>query len=477
VIYAEPNFSRPLFRPVTTEGAEPALGVANNFDEQWGLHNIGQGFGATTDPIFGTLIHPTYFGTPGADINAPEGWGSDRFGSPLVRIAVLDSGVACDHVDLAGKCWDEQNFVAEHGSTLEDVLGHGTHVAGIAAAHTDNGMGIAGVGRSTGIGAMKVCWEDMSLAILGIVIGQCDDADVVEAIEYVINSGEYQVINMSLAGPEFSITLQNAIDDAWAAGIVVVAGAGNEYTDTLMYPAAYANAIAVGATDQHDNLAAYSTFGDWVSVLAPGSTILSTIPGGFCGQAEGVPSDCYDWKSGTSMATPHVAGLAALLWAHLPAPTNQEVRSIIETSADSSGALAQNFSAWVQHGRINMAAALMDGGSPPPPPPPPPAATTHHVASISVSTVSAGKGRKHARAQIQVLDDLGDPVAGATVSGSFTGSFGESGSAVTNGSGIAVITTGSTAKGGVAFTFCVDNVTASGTSYDEESNATICQTF
>ena len=255
-----------------------------------------------------------------------RGWGTDRFGSPNVAHRhTLDSGIACDHLDLAGKCIEQVNFVEEHNSTLEDVLGHGTHVAGIAAATVDNTVGIAGVGRTTSIGSMKVCWEDMSLAILGIIIGQCDDADVADAIAYVVSSGQYQVINMSLAGPEFSNTLQAAIDDAWSAGIVIVAGAGNEYTDTLMYPAAYNNAIAVGSTDHHDNLSAFSTFGSWVSVLAPGSSILSTVPGGFCGQPVGDPSDCYDWKSGTSMSTPHVSGLAALLWAELPSATNQEV--------------------------------------------------------------------------------------------------------------------------------------------------------
>ena len=471
VEYVEPNYRRLLFRPVTTEGAEPSLGISNNFDEQWGLHNTGQGFGATVDPIYGTLIHPAYRGTTGADINAPEGWGIDRRGSANVAIAVLDSGVACDHLDLAGKCIEELSFVDEHGSTLEDVLGHGTHVAGIAVAINDNATGIAGVGWNTSIGSLKVCWEDMSLAILGIIIGQCDDADVAEAIGHVVNSGLYQVINMSLAGPENSITLQNAIDDAWNAGIVIVAGAGNEYTNDIMYPAGYTNVIGVAASDQHDNLPSYSTFGPWVSVMAPGSTILSTVPGGFCSQPAGEPSNCYDWKSGTSMSTPHVAGLAALLWAHLPSPSNSEVRSIIEDTADPVGALQQNLTSWVQHGRINMEEALTGGGGVPPTEP-----ATHHVESIVLSTVNAGRGSKQGRALVQVFDDQGNPKAGATVSGDFTGSFNEPFAGMTDATGVVEFITSGTVKGGVGFTFCVANVMAD-TNYDESANNATCATL
>ncbi|MGI9293095.1 MAG: S8 family serine peptidase [Pseudomonadales bacterium] len=468
VDYAEPNYQRLLFRPVTTEGAEPGLGVANNFNEQWALNNTGQSFGATIDPIFGTLVYPSFTGITGADINAPEAWGATNHGSSSVGIAVLDSGVACDHLDLNGKCIEELNFVDEHGSTLEDIIQHGTHVAGIAAASTDNSVGIAGVGWDTSIGALKVCWEDYSLAIFNIIIGQCDDADVADAIDHAVTSGLYQVINMSLAGPDMSLTLQSAVDNAWNEGLVLVAGAGNDYTNTTMYPAGYSNVISVGATDYHDNLAAFSSFGQWVDVLAPGTHILSTVPGGACGQPAGEPSDCYDAKSGTSMSTPHVSGLAALLWAHLPSPTNTDIRNIIETTADASGALQQNLRAWVQHGRINMSAALNAGGA---------EATTHYVQSIALSTVNVGRGNKQGRAVVAIVDNLGAAVAGATVDGSFTGSYNQSVSAITDASGIATLNTTTTAKGGISFTLCVNNVTDNAapiTSYDPASDAVDC---
>lgn len=360
VKFAEPNYRRPLFLPVTLEGGEPSLGISNNFTEQWGLDNTGQAFGATVDPIFGTLIVPAYQGIVDADIDAPEGWAISH-GSAAIKIAILDSGVSCSHVDLADKCIEQVNFVGEHGSRIDDVIGHGTHVAGIAAAKTDNGKGVAGVAWDASVGSLKVCYEDYSLAILGIIQGFCEDADVAEAITYAVVAG-YQVINMSLAGAEFSNTLQSAVDDAWNNGLVLVAGAGNDYSSEKRYPAAYNHVIAVGATDYIDNQASFSSFSsdqdDWVDVAAPGHVILSTVPGELCGIAPDDPDGCYDWKSGTSMATPHVAGIAALLWAYLPNPSNVQIRQIIEQSADVVGALGQNLLAWTKYGRVNLYKAL-----------------------------------------------------------------------------------------------------------------------
>jgi len=366
VTFAEPNYQRPLFLPVTTEGSEPSLGIQNFYDEQWGLDNVGQSFGATVDPLFGTLIVPAYTGVADADIDAPEGW-SITWGSSAIRIAILDSGVFCSHADLDSKCVEDMNFVEHHGSPIGDILGHGTHVAGIAAAETDNGVGIAGVAREASIRSIKVCYEDYSLAFFGIIQGLCDDADIADGITYAADMG-YEVINMSLAGPQFSQTLRNAVNYAWNQGSVIIAGAGNGYSTELLYPAGFANVISVGATDYFDNLAYFSSFGNGVSVLAPGHTVFSTVPNDFCqGMLPDDPRGCHDWKSGTSMATPYVSGIAAMLWAYLPTPTNAQVRSSIENSAEEVGALGQNFLAWVQHGRVNLYEALMyDSGGPPP---------------------------------------------------------------------------------------------------------------
>jgi thermitase len=468
VSYAEPNRTRPLFIPVTNEGMEPGLGITNNYTEQYGLHNTGQDFGALAG-IFGTVIYPAFTASAGADIDWPEGMAAVTTGT-TVAVAILDSGVNCTHLDLAGKCIEEISYVEDNGSPPEDLIGHGTHVAGIIAAITDNGIGIAGVAPDAKIGSYKVCWEDL----FG---GFCDDDDISSALVDAANatdeanSKKYRVINLSLAGPDISSTLGAAIQYAWNEGLVIVAGAGNNYSTEIMYPAGYSAAIAVGATDYHDNLAAYSTFGNWVSVLAPGTSIFSTIPGTACGQNyDG--SDCYGWNSGTSMATPHVAGLAAVLAAESNDYTNVEIRSIIENSADTSGVLGQNFKAWVSNGRINMFEALTysggSGGG---------TDTTYSVQSIVLDTLSVGRGNKKARATVTIIDNFGNTVSGATVTGDFAGDYTDTNvlSSVTNGTGTAVLTTTSVQKGGVTFEFCVTNVVGdpSATAY----NGSDCETF
>jgi len=366
VLFAEPNYRRILYRPATNEGMEPSLGINNLFNEQWGLHNTGQGFGVAVDPLFGTLSAPAYNGIADADIDAPEGWAITS-GNSSVKIAILDSGISCMHADLDTKCIEQVNFVAEHGSPVDDILGHGTHVAAIAAAETNNNVGTAGVAPEASLGSLKVCYEDYTLEWLGIIQGVCEDADIAEAINYAADAG-YQVISMSLAGPEYSSTLEAAVNYAWNAGAVIVGAAGNDYTTVHQYPAANDKVIGVAATDYYDNLAYFSSFStdgdDWVSVAAPGHIILSAVPGSFCYVADNDPQGCYDYKSGTSMAAPVVAGIAAVLWSQ-PGATNATVRSSIEEGADKTGALGQNFLAWTRNGRVNLHAALMHqpGGS------------------------------------------------------------------------------------------------------------------
>ncbi|MBD5803306.1 Thermophilic serine proteinase precursor [Azoarcus sp. Aa7] len=358
VRYAEPNFHRPLILP--TEGKDPAppngLGI-EYFAEQWGLNNTAQ-------PLYDPDTGATTKGSLDADIDAPEAWDLTQ-GSDSIRIAILDSGVECTHVDLLGKCVEQLNFTSS--STPADVLGHGTHVAGIAAANTNNGVGTAGVGWKARIGSLKVCHEWPALFP---IIGLCDVADSIAGLMHAADNG-YRVANMSYGSdPDPYSPSQaeaDAIQYAWSKGMVLVAAAGNDYADSPTYPAAFPEVIAVAATDRHDNLAYFSTFGkSWVSVAAPGHNILSTYPNSACGLAANDPEGCYTWLSGTSMASPHVAGVAALVLAHTPGLTNVQARGYIENNADTAGALGQNFKAWVKYGRVNARAAL-DGQNPPPP--------------------------------------------------------------------------------------------------------------
>jgi thermitase len=390
VLYAEPDYYRVLVIP-DEENYTPLFGGPDRdyFAEQWGLNNTGQ---LLTDPLTGSAIADA---TADADIDAPEGW-DITIGDAGVKIAVLDTGIDCPSIDLAGKCIEQVNFVSDYSDTLEDIVQHGTHVAGIAAANTNNGIGIAGVGWNSSIGNLKTCFEyDYApypwLPEYTVTTGVCPVSASAAAITYAADHG-YHVINMSygsdlvdMNGDPVGVPLQPnaetaAVAYAWNHGAVLVAAAGNDGNTTQIYPAANAEVIAVGATNYYDNLAYFSNFGNsWVSVLAPGENILSTIPVSVCefySEIFGEPFDpategCLTWNSGTSMASPHVAGAAALLWSHLfpgqsPAtcvspggvPCNAVVRSHLEYGADSTGASGQNFLAWSQHGRLNIHSAL-----------------------------------------------------------------------------------------------------------------------
>ena len=413
VLYAEPDFYRILIEP--NEGTDPLPpdGTGNDhFSDQWALNNTGQPH-AIPDPVLGIV---EVSGSSDADIDAPQAWDIST-GSPSVKIGILDTGIDCRDVGnpsgslefAVGKCVEQVNFVGGEEDLL-DYLGHGTHVAGIAAATTNNGIGVAGVGWNSSVGSLKTCYQYYYYPypelgdIYYEIIGVCPVSASAEAIQYAADNG-YHVINMSYASDEFDVNGEpvsyggysqaeaDAVANAWDAGMVLVAAAGNEGTNTQLYPAAYPQVIAVGATDHDDNIPDFSSFGsNWVSLMAPGENILSTVPNEFCvfyawllGLEFDPDSDaCLDWYSGTSMASPHVAGAAALVWAHLFAgsladpgsctdaggvtPCNQVVRDRLEFGADTAGALGQNMLAWSMNGRLNLHGALTASVEPPPPP-------------------------------------------------------------------------------------------------------------
>jgi subtilisin family serine protease/subtilase family serine protease len=347
VLYAEPNFVRTIPAPLAQGGASEVVPGDLYFSEQWALNNTGQQFLCL---IPGLCF---YAGTAGADIDAPEAWEIST-GSSDVTVAVIDSGIDYTHPDLAANYAGGVDFVSPDGDPMDDH-GHGTHVAGIIAAALDNltgnpgtAEGVVGVAPHARIRAYKVCRAD----------GTCDDFAIQQAIARAITDGA-KVINMSLGETAYSQSLDQAVQDAWNAGLVIVAGAGNDGTTERFYPAALDHVISVAAFDEDHRRPPFSNYGSWVDISAPGNVILSTYPSTTCA-ASTVPGDsgCYTWLTGTSMATPFVAGAAALLWFRPDVTSNSEVLNILLNSADGQGVGGPRLDSWTIHGGLNLRSAL-----------------------------------------------------------------------------------------------------------------------
>jgi thermitase len=277
VLFAEQNgFYQAISHPWVTAPNDPRAG------DQWQYNNTGQAGG-----------------TVNADINAFEAWHVTR-GSASVPIAILDTGIDQNHEDLQSNIAQNKNFT--DSPTADDRYGHGTHVAGSAAAATHNGRGVAGTCPGCALYNVKVLGDRGG--------GQWDW--IANGIVWAADNGA-KVISMSLGGAYDSNTVRLAVEYAWGKGAVLTAAAGNDGVNTRFYPAAYDKVIAVGATTRTDTKASFSNYGaDWVDVAAPGADILSTAPNhSNTLWRRGVT---YGTISGTSMATPHVAGVAGLVW-------------------------------------------------------------------------------------------------------------------------------------------------------------------
>ena len=274
-------------------------------------------------------------------VGAPAAWGYSTGQGTL--IAIIDTGTDLDHPDLKDKVRTDIDYdFVNDDDTADDDHSHGTHVSGSAAATTNNGTGIAGLG-----------WKAMILPIKVLDSqGDGDSADLAQAIRYAADHGA-DVINMSLGGPvDCPSAVQEAADYAHARGVLLVAASGNhggsDEPNAEMFPANCQHVLGVGATTSADAVGSYSNYGTHVSVAAPGSGIYSTWTDG-----------SYVNDSGTSMATPHVAGLAALVMARYPAYTPDEVASAILDNADDLGEAG-----WDEYygcGRINGSNSLRFG--------------------------------------------------------------------------------------------------------------------
>ena len=271
-------------------------------------------------------------------ISAPAGWDINT-GLTEVVIAVIDSGVDSDHPDLVDKLVSGYNFLDGYDIyNTDDVFGHGTAVAGTAAATTNNAIGVAGVN-----------WQSKIMPLVALKSdGYGTINDTIEAITYAADNGA-DVINLSLGGSCSSSSEELAVNYAWNAGIVIIACAMNEGINTPHYPAAYENVVAVSATNSSDTLASFSNYGDWIDIAAPGTSILTT------NRYSG-----YGYWNGTSFSSPIVAGLAALILSVEPDLTNAQVVDLIEQYADDIGDPGYDIN--FGHGRVNVYASLVAAG-------------------------------------------------------------------------------------------------------------------
>jgi len=263
-------------------------------------------------------------------IDAPQGW-SLTTGASSVTIAIVDTGVDLSHPDLVNKILPGYDFV-NNDVVAQDDNGHGTHVSAIAAAETNNGIGVAGVDWGANILPVKVL--DAS--------GNGTYANVAAGITWATDQGA-QVINLSLGGTSKSSTLEDAVNYADAHGVILVAAAGNS-GGSVLYPAAYPPVMAVAATDSSNTRASFSSYGSTVDVAAPGVNIYSALVGGN-----------YGFLSGTSMAAPHVTGLAAILLG-IPGIDPAHVRSLIESTSLDLGTPGRDV--YYGYGLIQMDAAI-----------------------------------------------------------------------------------------------------------------------
>jgi thermitase len=338
-----------LFRSVSPDATGSIQGSAapndTLFSKQWPLQNLG-GPNAKT----------------GADINMLKAWDIEEGDSSII-VAVIDAGAKMDHPDFEGRLWRNHkemadstdndgngydddtlgwNFVKQTADPADDQ-GHGTMVAGIIGANTDNITGMAGVDKHC---KLMVC---KALNHQGI----CLWSWVIEAIYYAVDNGAH-VINMSLGGGIAVPELEDAVNYAYNHGVVVVVAMGNSGNGIAHYPAVYKNVIAVGATNAMDTTWKMSSFGEHISLVAPGENIYMLAHTSDTGVV------CY---SGTSFAAPHVAGIASLLLAQDKTRKPADIKTLLQNNADDMVGSAKDVAGWDKyygHGRLNAYRTLIN---------------------------------------------------------------------------------------------------------------------
>lgn len=341
------------------------------FRDQWGFDNTGQS-------VTGSLVR----GVHDWDIDAPEAWGV-AFGAGSfpttggTRVAIIDTGIDRAHVELLDKVKACASALAvigvlTNGSCSDDNV-HGTHVAGTVAAITGNGIGVAGTAPNAELAICKA----LNASGIGFV------TDIAACIGWSWRTAGAKIISMSLGAEKGTSTLERAVRDAAAAGVLVIAAAGNGYDDAPNYPAYYADVMSVASFNQAGVISDFSTCNSDVEIAAPGEDIWSTFP-----------ENTYGVISGTSMATPHVSGAAALVMSELGLDA-QQTRSKLK-STGAGGVSTGGRKECASYPALNLAAAIGGGGSTEPPPSTDPGAIGGTVtdqkskAALSGATVDCG---------------------------------------------------------------------------------------
>jgi len=366
IVSAEPNFANYMHATHPNDpyysGSAPS---PDNYRHQWALYNIGQ------SPPGGSVD---------ADIDAPEAWDIET-GSDSIMIAVLDTGIPLDdNYNLCHEDLDDPNKFILGPNFINgtyhpaDGCGHGTHVAGIIGAETNNNMGIAGIVWNAKILVIKVA-EDL----VGLFFDDNFYDGVIYAVDYADSLGYKLIINFS-AGGEYSLVKKNAVDYAHNNGTLQVYAAGNRLSAGVSYPARFAflnyrvdppenvwwdeytSVISVSATTMDDSITSYASYDPdnvYITVAAPGGDstgveeekIFSTMG-----------EDGYEYDNGTSMAAPHVTGVAALIWSRFPNYSPSQIKSLLKVSAEDVN--GDGVDKYLGHGRINAYYALAAPATP-----------------------------------------------------------------------------------------------------------------
>lgn len=371
-------------------------------------------------------------------IQAPAAW--DLATGSGVTIAVIDSGIDPNHPDLRDRLVPGYNFFDGSYDT-SDGCGHGTHVAGIAAATGNNSEGITGIAFNSRLMPIKAINNYCSGSVGSIILG----------ITYAVDQGA-RVIVISSGTTSPHNALLDAINYARSRGVIVVAASGNSNTDVPFYPASYPEAFAVAGTDANDNRYGASNFGSQIDVAAPATPIYSTYWSGSTGST-------YANMGGTSMAAPHVAGVAALVLSINPGLSASQLEDLLKANADDLGAIG--WDPYFGSGRVNAWRAVSAVQSNEP---------TVHVDNLAGSSTTVSKKAWKASVKVTIRDNQGNIVSGADVTGAWASGYAGTAQCITGSDGSCAVSTGNIDTSITAVEFSIQTLAHSALTYDAVDN-------